>query len=132
MDSLTIDSVLINKEITAKSNIFSDHYVLWIFGFIIFIVIILFRFRWTLLALISKKRSKQEENNFDNLFENLSKIEESKGLYKTLLIRVHPDNFTDADLKNLAEHYAKLISENKTNYKQLKLLEAEIFEKLKN
>lgn len=66
---------------------------------------------------------KKTEDDFNGLFQNLSKSNECKELYKELLIKAHPDNFSGSSKEQKALDISKELGKQKHNYLELKKLD---------
>ena len=70
-----------------------------------------------------KKDSKETEGNFGDLFQNLSNSDKCKDLYKSLMIKVHPDKFLGTDKEEKMLRLAQELGKNKLNYMKLREIE---------
>jgi len=77
------------------------------------------------------KNSKSSEDNFSGLFQNLSKSNECKELYRKLLIKAHPDNFSGSNKEKKALDISKELGKQRHNYIELKKLDKLIDMELK-
>lgn len=70
-----------------------------------------------------KKDSIETEGNFGDLFQNLSNSDKCKDLYKSLMIKVHPDKFLGTDKEEKMLKLAQELGKNKLNYMKLREIE---------
>mgnify|MGYP006142801541 CR=1 FL=1 len=71
------------------------------------------------------------EGSFGSLFQNLSNSDKCKELYKSLIIKVHPDNFSGTDKEVRASELSQELGKYKLNYSKLKELEKIILDEFK-
>ena len=60
--------------------------------------------------------AKNSDMDMNSLMDNINK---SKGLYKQLSTKCHPDRFTDTEITNKANEIFQEITKNKRDYKRL-------------
>lgn len=73
-----------------------------------------------------RKKVLADSGNYKEETENIvNSISKSRSLYKSLIIKVHPDRFTDGR-KEIAEQFTSKLTENKRNYKKLLDIQLEI------
>ena len=64
-----------------------------------------------------------KKGSFGNLFQNLGNSDKCKDLYKSLMIKVHPDNFSGTDKEIRASELSQELGKYKHNYSKLKNIE---------
>ena len=62
------------------------------------------------------KTAKNTDMNMDNLMDNINK---SRGLYKRLSTKCHPDRFTNTEISDKANEIFQEITKSKRDYKRL-------------
>ena len=72
-----------------------------------------------------------KKGSFDNLFQNLGNSDKCKDLYKSLIIKVHPDKFSGTDKENRASELSQELGKCKLNYSKLKEIEKIILNEFK-
>ncbi len=65
----------------------------------------------------------ESKGNFGSLFQNLSHSDKCKELYKSLIIKVHPDKYSGTNKEDRASELSQELGECKLNYSKLKELE---------
>ena len=73
----------------------------------------------------------ETNDNFGGLFQNLSDSDKCKGLYKSLMTRVHPDKFIGTEKEERVLELAQELGKFKQNYKKLKEIEKLISDEFK-
>ena len=91
----------------------------------------LFSIKNTLPNVELKKEPIETEGNFGDLFQNLSNSDKCKDLYKSLIIKVHPDKFLGTDKEEKVLELAQELGKYKLNYMKLKEIEKVISDEFK-
>jgi hypothetical protein len=78
-----------------------------------------------------KKEPTEADGNFGSLFQNLSDSDKCKDLYKSLMIKVHPDKFSGTNKEERVLELAQELGRFKLNYKKLKEIEKVILDEFK-
>ncbi len=75
---------------------------------------------------LRKKILADGPSNYGEVAENIAlSISKSKALYKELIIKVHPDKFSE-DKKEMANELASKITKSKRNFEELAKLKIEV------
>lgn len=72
------------------------------------------------------------KGSFGSLFQNLSDSDKCKHLYKSLMIKVHPDKFSGTNKEERVLELSQNLGKYKHNYSKLKELEKIILDEFKN
>ena len=78
-----------------------------------------------------KKEPIDSEGNFGDLFQNIGNSDKCKDLYKSLMIKVHPDKFSGTDKEVRASELSQELGKYKLNYSKLKEIEKIILDEFK-
>ena len=109
--------------ISQNNSPWSGNFWLWIAAAEFFIILFL------LLKIFKKKKTvvdpeiseilsvaKNSDMDMNSLMDNINK---SRGLYKQLSTKCHPDRFADTEISNKANEIFQEITKNKRDYKRL-------------
>ena len=91
----------------------------------------LFSTKNTLPNVELKKETIDSEGNFGDLFQNIGNSDKCKDLYKSLMIKVHPDKFLGTDKEGKMLELAQELGKYKLNYMKLKKIEKVISDEFK-
>jgi uncharacterized membrane protein YraQ (UPF0718 family) len=92
----------------------------------------LFSTKNTLPNVELKKEPIDSEGNFGDLFQNIGNSDKCKDLYKSLMIKVHPDKFSGTDKEDRASELSQELGKYKLNYSKLKEIEKIILDEFNN
>ena len=70
-------------------------------------------------------------DDWEDVFKNITKIKECKELYKKLMKKVHPDNFSGTSKEKKALEISQELGKYKLNYMKLKEIEKVISDEFK-
>lgn len=93
---------------------------------------ILFANKTTLTDVDLVKEPVDTKGSFGSLFQNLGNSDKCKELYKSLMVKVHPDKFSGTDKEVRASELSQELGKYKHNYSKLKELEKIILDEFKN
>jgi uncharacterized membrane protein YraQ (UPF0718 family) len=93
---------------------------------------ILFANKTTLTDVDLVKEPIDTKGSFGGLFQNLGNSDKCKELYKSLMVKVHPDKFSGTDKEVRASELSQELGKYKHNYSNLKELEKIILDEFNN
>ena len=91
----------------------------------------LFGNKTTLSNIDLAKEPIESKGNFGSLFHNLSNSDKCKELYKSLMIKVHPDKYSGTEKEARASELSQELGKCRLNYSKLKELEKTILHEFK-
>lgn len=135
-----IDNINNNKTelpISLIDQILLDPIYMLIIGVVIglflsYILKILFVNKTTITDVDLVKEPIDTKGSFGSLFQNLGNSDKCKELYKSLMVKVHPDKFSRTDKEVRASELSQELGNYKHNYSKLKELEKIILDEFKN
>jgi len=109
-------------------QILQDPIYMLIIGVVIGLILsyifkILYVNKTTLPNIDLAKEPIESKGNFGSLFQNLSNSDKCKELYKSLMIKVHPDKYSGTNKEGRASELSQELGKCKLNYSKLKELE---------
>tara|TARA_Y100000022_G_scaffold61904_1_gene53069 strand:- start:1215 stop:1640 length:426 start_codon:yes stop_codon:yes gene_type:complete len=135
-----IDNINNNKTelpIRLIDQILLDPIYMLIIGVVIGLILsyifkILFANKTALTDVDLVKEPIDTKGSFGILFQNLGNSDKCKELYKSLMVKVHPDKFSGTDKEVRASELSQELGKYKHNYSKLKELEKIILDEFKN